>query len=303
MIQKAAKSLKENGFISTSIPALDKACGGGFPLRRVTLLSGAYSMGKSTIAQLAVASAQQAGMNVLWYDAESSADLVYMEACGIDLKKLDLLQAPYAEAGLQEIMDYVEKGNALVVIDSIGALVTKEQVEKQMEEMTIGAQARVVSRFLAKICPLLALKDSAMVCITHESVNITTGTVEAAGGKKLTYATSLYIQLKARFKNGILKSGDNIVGKVIVAKIKKNKIAPTENSEADLHYVYVLGFQKNTSLLDDAIDAGIVVKNKASFEWANGERWAYGQSAAREMLENPEFVELLKSKLEHAKNT
>lgn len=296
MITKASKSLKENGWISTDIPSLDRVTGGGIPNRRVTLLSGAYSMGKSTIAQMVVASAQREGMNVLWFDAESSADIEYMQQCGVDLKKLDLLQAENGEQGLDEILDYIQKNkNALVVIDSIGALTTREEMEKTMEQVTIGAQARLVARFLRKATPSCAINSSAILCITHEALNITTGLTEASGGRKLSYAASLYIRLRLNSKKQ-LKSGEKMVGKVIIATIKKNKLAPTENAETELHYIYGSGFARNATLLEDALEKGIIVRNKASYEM-DGERVAYGQEAMRQLMDNEEFTAKLKERI------
>jgi recombination protein RecA len=292
MIQKAEKVLKDTEWISTSLPQLDKVLGGGIPLKRTTILTGAYSMGKSTIAQLVASKAQKRGMNVLWFDSENSADMNYMKACGMDISSVDLLQPDDAESGLEEIEEYIKSHkNTLVVLDAVTSLVPREEKEKTMGEQTIGLVSRVMARFCRKIGPYLRLTNSALIVISHDRVNIVSGANEVAGGKKLSEHASIILRLRLNSKK-VLKAGDKIIGKVIIATVKKNKVSPTENQDTDLHYINGDGFQRNSDLLEEAIEKGIIVKAGASYSM-NGEKIAHGQNAMRELLKDESFLETL----------
>jgi recombination protein RecA len=258
---KASESpLLDVQFVSTGLPQLDRVCGGGIPLRRVSLISGPPSMGKSTIALMAVAAAQKRGMKVLWYDAEFSAETKQMIQCGVDIDELDLEQPEVAEEGLDAVEEYLRKNkNCLVVIDSLGGLHSRVEAEKAAGEKTIGAQAGIVSKFIRKVVPLLALNNSAMICITHEFTDIMTGKVKASGGDKVMYHASLHFRLKPKF-GVVLKQGDKTIGKVVQAQVKKTKVGNTEGQECDLQYLYDSGFNPQADLLQDALDKGIITK-------------------------------------------
>lgn len=260
MYKASASPLLDVQFVSTGLPQLDRVCGGGIPLRRVSLISGPPSMGKSTIALMAVGEAQRLGMKVLWYDAEFSAETKQMLQCGVDIDELDLEQPELAEEGLDAVEEYLRKNkNCLVVIDSLGGLHTRVEAEKAAGEKTIGAQAGIVSKFIRKVVPLLAVNNSAMICITHEFTDIMTGKVKASGGDKVMYHTSLHFRLKPKY-GVVLKQGDRTIGKVVQAQVKKTKVGNTEGQECDLQYLYDSGFNPQADLLQDALEKGIITK-------------------------------------------
>lgn len=293
---KASQSpLLELSFISTGLPQLDRICGGGIPTRRVTLISGPPAMGKSTIALMAVAEAQKEGRNTAWYDAEFSAETTQMLQCGVDLDKLDLEQPEVAEEGLDAIEEYVRKNkNCLVVVDSLGGLHTRVENEKSAGEKTIGAQAGIVSKFIRKMVPLLAVNNSAMICITHEFTDIMTGKVKASGGDKVMYHTSLHFRLRPKF-GVVLKQGDKTIGKVVQAQIKKSKVSATEGQECDLQYLYDSGFNPQADLLQNALDKGVITK-KGNTHYL-GERKLGMISAVRELMKQEDFTAKLKEAL------
>lgn len=256
-----ASSIDTNlDFIPTGIPSFDKLMGGGFARGKITLLSGQPSMGKSTVSYGAIAEAQKLKLSPLLYDVEYAYDAQYSESIGIDTSKLSVLREPYAEDGLDAVLEAIDSGKyQLIVIDSIGALLSKTVAEKNTGEKTIGAQAGLVSTFIRRAVPLLSLRNIALVCITHEFSDIMTGKIKASGGDKLMYHTSQHIRLKQKF-NAILKQGDKKVGKVIIAEMKKNKLGSTEASEAEAHFIYLDGFSKTADLMETAIEKGIIEK-------------------------------------------
>lgn len=295
MYKASASPLLNVSFISTGLPQLDRICGGGIPLRRVSLISGAPSLGKSTIALMTIAEAQKLGMKTLLYDAEFSAETSQMLQCGVDIDELDLEQPELAEEGLDAVEAYLRKNkNCLVVIDSLGGLHSRVDAEKMAGEKTIGAQAGIVSKFIRKVVPLLAVNNSAMICITHEFTDIMTGKVKASGGDKVMYHASLHFRLKPKY-GVVLKQGDRVIGKVVQAEIKKTKVGNTEKQECDLQYLFDSGFNPQADLLQDALDKGVFEKRGNTFYF--GEEKLGTISAVRAKLKDDA---IFSEKVKHA---
>lgn len=295
-ITPASESLfAELSFVRTGLPQLDRVCGGGIPLKRVSLISGPPSQGKSTIALMIIAEAQKEGLKTIWYDNEFSADLAQMRRIGIDLKKLMLIQTENGEEGLDLLEDYLRKNKRTVaVIDSLGGLLSRQEQEKSAAERTIGAQAGLVSKFIRKSVPLLALNDSALLCITHEFQDVMSGKIIASGGAKVMYHSSLHIRLKPKF-GVVLKVSDKHVGKVIVAQVKKTKVSSTENQEVDLQYLYESGFNKESDLMETAKEK-LFTKQGQFYFWGE-EKVARGEKGLREAFADPIFSEKVKEAL------
>lgn len=295
-IYKASKSpFAELSFVSTGLPALDKICGGGIPLKRVSVISGPPAQGKSTIALMAIAEAQKAGYKTVWLDSEYSADLSYMKRCGIDLDELDLIQPEHADEGLDLLEDYLRKNKRVVaVIDSIGGLLPRQEQEKSSSEKTIGAQAGLVSKFIRKTVPLLAVNDSALICITHEFTDIMSGKIKVSGGQKMEYHASLHFRLKPKF-GVVLKVGDKHVGKIVVAQIKKTKLGPNENQEADLQFLYESGFNTAADIIENAKEK--LFEKRGQFYYWGDEKIARGENGLREAFKDEAFAEKVKAAL------
>lgn len=295
-IYKASKSpFTELSFTGTGLPQLDRICGGGIPMKRVSLISGAPSLGKSTISLMIIAEAQKAGLKTCWLDAEYSADIPYMRQCGVDVDELDLIQPENAEDGLDLLEEYLRKNKkAVVVIDSIGGLLPRQDQEKSSGERSIGAQASLVAKFVRKTVPLLAMNGSAMVCITHEFQDILSGKVVASGGAKLGYHTSLHIRLKPKF--GVqLKQGDKTVGKVVVAQVKKTKVGSTEGQEADLQFIFESGFNAKSDIIEQAKEK-LFTKTGQFWFWGD-EKIARGDNGLRELFKDTTFSDKVSNAL------
>lgn len=292
MIELASKIDTELDYIPTGIPSFDKLMGGGFPRGKITILSGQPSVGKSTVSYGAIAEAQKLKLNPLLYDVEFAYDSTYSESLGIDPGKLSILREEYAEEGLDAILEAIESGKyPFIVIDSIGALLSRTVAEKSTGERSIGAQAGIVSTFIRKAVPKLALKNIALVCITHEFTDIMSGKVKASGGDKLMYHSSMHIRLKQKF-GVVLKQGDQKIGKVIVAEMKKDKVSGNESKEADAHFLYHEGFSKTADLLDTALEKGII--SRIGNTYYLGEEKLGMISKLRILFKDSEFVERIK---------
>lgn len=303
MIVQASQIDTRLDYIPTGIPSFDKLMGGGFARGKITMLSGQPSVGKSTVAYGAIAEAQKLKLSALLYDVEYAYDSQYAESIGISPEKLSVLREEYAEEGLDALLDAIEGGKyPLIIIDSIGALLSRVVAEKTSGEKTIGAQASLVSTFIRKAVPKLSLRNIALVCITHEFTDLMSGKIMASGGAKLGYHASQHIRLKQKF-GVVLKQGDQKIGKVIVAEMKKNKLSNSESKEADAHFLYSDGFSKTADLLETALEKGVIEKRGNTYWWLArpiGSRYPdkLGMiSKVRLLLKEEEFVSLIKDAL------
>lgn len=240
---------------------LDKLTGvNGIPRKRITEIFGDAGVGKSSICLQVISAAQEQGLRVLWTDVEFSFDARYAQSLGVNNGTLGLLQERFAEDVLDGLEREIDAGNYdLVILDSIGGLLPRGEAEKAAGEKTIGGQASLVARFCRKIVPLLALRNVALVVINHSFTDLMSGKIKTSGGAKLDYHKSISIRLKVN-PTVALKVGDRRVGKVIVAEVRKNKLAATEGMTLDTRLLFGEGFSKSADLLQDAIDKGIFEK-------------------------------------------
>lgn len=254
---------------------------GGVPVGRITEVFGDAGLGKSTVCLQAIASAQSRGLRCALADAEWAYDPRYAASLSVDNTKLDLIRERYAEDLLDAIQEAVESGKyAILVLDAVGAILPRQEAEKGSGEKTIGGQAGLIATFCRKIVPLLALKNCALIVVNHSFTDIMSGAVKSSGGQKLAYHKSLSIRL--RNKMGVsIRSGDRVVGKVIVAKVVKNKIGATEGMEVDGQILFGSGFSNTLSLLDTALERGIITQEGRSYSFA-GEKVASGMPKLRE---------------------
>lgn len=285
MIQPASDSeFAQMDWIPTGLSKLDKILGGGIPTKRITEISGPFSVGKTTLALTVLARAQQEKYKTLWCDFEWSWEHDYPKSLGVDLKKTMLIQERYAETAIDDIEEWAEKNkDGLIVVDAIGAMLPKAEAEKNSEGKTIGGQAGLVAKFCRKVTPLLVQNNIAMIVLNHEFTDIMSGRVMTSGGKKLEHAKAIWLKLRKVSKN--VMQGDQKVGEIIEAEVRKNKVAPTMRQTAELTLIFGKGFSAEADLLQELIDSGEVTKVGQKF--FRGETLlGRGLSAAREALKN-----------------
>lgn len=276
-------------WLPTGFSNLDKILGGGVPSRKILEISGQFSVGKSTLALQIVAQAQKQGMPCLWADSEFSYGEDYAETLGVNSKKLDLLQERFAEETLDEIEGWADshKGG-LIVLDSVGGLLPRQEGEKQSGEKVIGGQARLIATFCRKIVPILAIKNHTLIVLNHNFVELLSGKIKTSGGEKLSYAKSQWLMLRAANKR--IMAGDNQVGLVIEAEIRKNKLAPTMKQKTELQMIFGQGFSRELDLLENALEKGVITK-VGQFYLFEGEKAGRGINGIREALKDPSFAE------------
>jgi len=270
--------------IPTGALALDLALGiGGLPRGRVVEIFGPESSGKSTLAMHVVAEAQRNGGVCAYIDAEHAMDPVYAQAIGVNVDDLYISQPDTGEQGL-EIADMLIRSGALdvVVIDSVAALVPRAEIEGEMGDTHVGLQARLMSQALRKLTA--NLNRSRTICIfinqLREKIGVMFGSPETTpGGRALKFYSSVRLDIR-RIES--IKDGAEITGNRTRVKVVKNKVsAPFKQAEFDI--MYGKGISREGSLLDVAVDLGIVKKSGAWFTY-EGEQLGQGRENVKAFL-------------------
>lgn len=275
---------KEVIWIPTGFSSLDKILGGGIPQRKITEISGVFSVGKSTLALQIVAKAQKLRLDTLWCDSEFSYAEEYADALGVISSDLDLIQGRYAEENLDQIEEWAESHkNGLIVLDSVGGLLPRAEAEKSAEGKTIGGQAKLIATFCRKMVPLLAINNIALVVLNHQFTDLMSGKLKTSGGEKLAYAKSLWLML--RNANKRVMQGDKQVGMIVEAEIRKNKLVGTFKQSCELTMIFGEGFSVDADLFQEALDKGVITKEGQSYFFA-AKKLGRGLNAAREAIKD-----------------
>lgn len=275
---------------------IDRLSGiGGIPRGRITEVFGDSGVGKSTVVLQAIANLQKESVKCLYADIEWSFDARYAEGLGVDIKKLSVLRERFAEDALNTIEIEVSSGNFdLIVLDSIGGLLPRQEAEKESGQKTIGGQASLVAAFCRKIVPLLHQHNVALVVVNHSFIDIMSGAIKTSGGKKLEYHRSLSIRLKP--KSGVaINQGGKKVGLVVVGQVKRNKLAGNEGMEIEANFLFNSGFVAGLDLMQEAIDRNLFERRGNTFYW-NSEKLGM-ISALREKFKDEQFTETVKAAL------
>jgi recombination protein RecA len=277
--------------IQTGALSLDLALGvGGLPRGRVVEIFGPESSGKSTLAMHVVAEAQRNGGICAYIDAEHAMDPVYASAIGVDIDQLLISQPDTGEQAL-EIVDMLVRSGAVdvVVIDSVAALTPRAEIEGEMGDSHMGLQARLMSQALRKLTANLSRTNTIAIFINQlrEKIGVMFGSPETTpGGRALKFYSSVRLDIR-RIES--IKDGAEIVGNRTRVKVVKNKVAPPFR-QAEFDIMYGKGISREGTLLDIAVDMGIIKKSGAWFTY-EGEQLGQGRENAKNFLsENPEIM-------------
>lgn len=290
--------------IPTGALSLDVALGvGGLPRGRVIEIFGPEASGKTTLALHVLAEAQKRREKVAFIDAEHALDPSYAKRIGVDINDLYVSQPDFGEQALDIVETLVRSGAfAVIVVDSVAALVPKAEVEGEMGDVHMGLQARLMSQALRKITPLAGKTNTMVIFLNQIRLNLGVkfGNPETTtGGRALKFYSS--VRLDIRRKDAI-KKGDEILGHVREVKVVKNKVAPPFRTARFIIY-FATGIDKESSVLEAALKFGVVERSGAWYAY-KGQKIGQGQQAAIEYLkEHPKAVESITkdvlSKLEY----
>lgn len=284
-------SLEVTAF-STGSLNLDMALGvGGIPSGRVVEIYGPESSGKTTVALHAIASAQKLGKTCAFIDVEHAIDPVYAKALGVDTDALLVTQPDNAQDALNIVERLTATGEVgLIVLDSVAALVPRQELQGEVGDAHVGLLARIMSQALRIITGTAAKTDTTVIFINQlrEKVGVMFGSPETQpGGRALKYAASVRLDVRRKESK---KDGDEFVGNITKVKVVKNKVAPPYR-EAFFEIVFGEGISFVSEVLDMGIELGIVNKSGAWIKYGDDMNCQGRENAKQYLKENEDTLQ------------
>jgi recombination protein RecA len=277
--------------ISTGTLSLDLALGGaGIPRGRVVEVFGPEGSGKTTLCLHVIAEAQKAGGAAAFIDVEHAFDPSWAKRLGVNLEELMVNQPSCGEEAL-DICELLVRSNALdaIVVDSVAALVPRLELEGQMGEQHVGAQARLMSQALRKLSGISSKSRTSVLFINQirEKIGVMYGSPETTpGGRALKFYSSVRVDIR---RIGMLKDGDQVIGTRVRGKVVKNKVAPPFR-QAEFDILFDRGISREADLLDLGVDCGVVARSGTWYSCGQM-RLGQGRENARQFLcDNPDIA-------------
>ena len=284
--------------VPTGSLSLDLALGvGGVPKGRIIEIYGPESSGKTTVALHMIAEVQKRGGIAGFIDAEHALDPVYAKNIGVDIDELYISQPDSGDQALEITETMVRSGAIdIIVVDSVAALVPKQEIEGDMGDTHVGLQARLMSQALRKLTPVISKSNCVVIFINQlrEKVGVMFGNPETTtGGRALKFYSSVRMDVR---RTETLKQGGEMVGNHVRVKIVKNKIAPPFK-EAEFDIMFGKGISREGDILDLATKIDLVNKSGAWYAY-NGEKIGQGRENAKSYLTaHPEIMEEIEEKV------
>ena len=284
--------------IPTGSLSLDLALGlGGVPKGRIVEIYGPESSGKTTVALHMIAEVQKRGGIAGFIDAEHALDPVYAKNIGVDIDELYISQPDSGDQALEITETMVRSGAMdIIVVDSVAALVPKQEIEGDMGDSHVGLQARLMSQALRKLTPVISKSNCVVIFINQlrEKVGVMFGNPETTtGGRALKFYSSVRMDVR---RTETIKQGGEVIGNRTRVKVVKNKVAPPFK-EAEFDIMFGKGISKEGDILDLAVKCDLVSKSGAWFAY-NGDKIGQGRENAKTYLsEHPEIMEELEQNI------
>ncbi len=277
--------------IATGALSLDLALGGnGIPRGRICELFGPEGSGKTTLALHVIASAQKTGGVAAFIDAEHAMDPTWARKIGVDLESLLVSQPDTGEQAL-EICEMLIRSNAvaIIVIDSVAALIPRAEIEGEMGDSHMGLQARLMSQAMRKLVGAISKSNTTVIFINQirMKIGVMFGNPETTpGGNALKFYSSVRLDIR---RITTIKEGETPVGNRVRVRVVKNKIAPPFR-KAEFDIKFDSGISAEGDLLDLGVEHGIVAKQGAWFSYGDV-RLGQGRENSKIFLkENPDIT-------------
>lgn len=285
--------------IPTGSIALDLALGiGGLPKGRICEIYGPESSGKTTLCLSIIAQVQKNGGNAVFVDVEHALDPRYAKIVGVDLDNLMVSQPESGENALHIVETLIRSGAVnVVVIDSVAALVSKNELNGQMGDATVGLQARLMSQAMRRLTAAISRTDC--LCIftnqIREKIGVMFGSPETTpGGRALKFFTSA--RLDIRRIGSIKEPSGKVIGNRTRVKVVKNKVAPPF-TECEFDIMYNEGISRTGSIIDLGVEQKVLEKKGAWISY-QGQLIGQGREAAKKhLMDNPEVTEKIATEI------
>ncbi|MGD9917847.1 MAG: recombinase RecA [Paenirhodobacter sp.] len=283
---------------STGSLGLDIALGiGGLPKGRIIEIYGPESSGKTTLTLHCIAEEQKKGGVCAFVDAEHALDPLYAKKLGVNLDELLISQPDTGEQAL-EIVDTLVRSGAvsMVVVDSVAALTPKAEIEGDMGDATVGAQARLMSQAMRKLTASIGRSNCMVIFINQirMKIGVMFGSPETtSGGNALKFYASVRLDIR---RVGSIKDRDEVTGNQTRVKVVKNKVAPPFR-QVEFDIMYGEGISKVGELIDLGVKAGVVDKSGAWYSYGD-ERIGQGRENAKQFLrDHPDMAYEIEDKI------
>ena len=276
--------------VSTGSIGLDIALGiGGLPKGRIIEVYGPESSGKTTLALHVIAQEQKNGGICAFVDAEHALDPSYAKKLGVNLDDLLISQPDAGEQALEITETLVRSGAvSVVVVDSVAALTPRSELEGDMGDAQVGAQARLMSQAMRKLTGSISRSNCMVIFINQirMKIGVMFGSPETTtGGNALKFYSSVRLDIR---RIGALKDRDEIVGNSTRVKVVKNKVAPPFK-QVEFDIMYGEGISKTGEIIDLGVKEGIIEKSGAWFSYGD-ERIGQGRENAKMYLKENENI-------------
>lgn len=278
-------------FIPTGSLSLDRALYiGGIPRGRIIEIFGQEMVGKTSLTLHIIAEAQKRGLLCAFIDAEHAFNKQFAESIGVNVEELLLNQPDSGEQALQIVEDLVQSGEvALIVVDSVAALVPEKELKGEIGDAHVGLQARMIGQAIRKLTGVCARTNTSIIFINQLRMKIGVmygNPYDTPGGKSLKFAASVRLDTR---KSGSIKKGNDIIGNRVKVKVVKNKLAPPFKV-AEFDFLFDSGIDKIGEIVELGVNLGIIDKAGAWFSYKT-ERIGQGIDNVKEFFKNqPELL-------------
>jgi recombination protein RecA len=320
--KRAIKSLAEQKleFIPTGSWVVDRLIGkgdgqsqsGGLPRGHISEVFGNESCGKTTLGINACVEAQRAGLVPMWLDFERTFSKEYAKKMGLNLSNIIFHEPDTFEQGAKLIANAWKAHPAIIVIDSVSAMIPKAFMEAEENDVgRIGEHARIMSRFLPSMCKFISEYNTCLLFINQlrsviKASKYDVGPMEeTSGGRSIKYYSSVRIKMQTR-KIDYVKALSRITGKSedtpnnisVKVTIVKNKIDKPYFS-GPIYIKFGEGFDNITSIIDLSENCGVIKKTGAWYNFEHSGQVLFnigGRENLRSFLDgNPKILDVLSS--------